>query len=104
MLVKHTVYLSHHALSLKEMGAVPGGAFRTFCEPVYRMSISAHTDIHKTNLHLLSPEQVMLRFYPKPCWSMVTGAPPIEATASTRSRQLYLQTQTTPQPTCCSQQ
>lgn len=22
--------ISHHALSLKEMGAVPGGAFRTF--------------------------------------------------------------------------
>lgn len=31
----------YHALSLKEMGAVPGGAFRAFWEPVYRMSISA---------------------------------------------------------------
>lgn len=35
--------LSYHALSLKEMGAVPGGALRAFWEPVYRMSISEST-------------------------------------------------------------
>lgn len=37
------MYVSHHALSLKEMGAVPGGAFKTFWEPVYRMSIPENT-------------------------------------------------------------
>lgn len=33
----------YQALSLKEMGAVPGGAFRAFWEPVYRMSISENS-------------------------------------------------------------
>lgn len=39
----HHRVLPYHALSLKEMGAVPGGAFRAFWEPVYRISISAST-------------------------------------------------------------
>lgn len=38
---------SYHALSLKEIGAVPGGAFRTFWEPVYRRSISKSTNIDR---------------------------------------------------------
>lgn len=32
---------SYRALSLKEMGALPGGAFSTFWDPEYRTSISA---------------------------------------------------------------
>lgn len=36
----------------------------------------------------------------KPCWSMWSGVPPIEATESTRNRQLYLQTQS--ETTTCS--
>lgn len=44
--VHSTVFRSHHALSLNEMGAVPGGAFRTFWEPVYRMSIPAKQQKH----------------------------------------------------------
>lgn len=47
------VCISHHALSLKEMGAVPGGAFRTFWEPVYRMSIPANRKIQSYHVHLL---------------------------------------------------
>lgn len=35
------IFHTHHALSLNEIGAVPGGAFKAFCEPVYRISISA---------------------------------------------------------------
>lgn len=31
--------VTHLALSLKEMNEVPGGAFRTFWEPEYRMSM-----------------------------------------------------------------
>lgn len=27
------------------MGAVPGGAFRTFCDPVYRMSIPVSAEM-----------------------------------------------------------
>lgn len=38
---------THHALSLNEMGAVPGGAFKTFWDPVYRMSISTDKNSHK---------------------------------------------------------
>lgn len=44
----------YHALSLKEMGAVPGGAFKAFWEPVYRMSISGCTirdRLHHTSAH-----------------------------------------------------
>lgn len=36
----HRRVSAYHALSLKEIGAVPGGAFSAFWEPVYRMSIS----------------------------------------------------------------
>lgn len=44
----------YHALSLKEMGAVPGGAFRAFWEPVYRMSTSGSAirgRLHHTQAH-----------------------------------------------------
>lgn len=45
---------TYHALSLNEMGAVPGGAFRAFWEPLYRMSISGstiRTRIYQTHAH-----------------------------------------------------
>ena len=60
-------YLTHLALWLKEMGALPGGAPSTFCEPLYTTSTSH--------------------------WSMRNGAPPNEATVSTNSRQSCLQTE-----------
>ena len=47
------------------MGAVPGGALSTFCEPVYTTST--------------------------PHWSAWNGTPPREATVSTTNRQLRLQ-------------
>lgn len=83
------------------MGAVPGGAFRTFWEPVYRMSIPVNTDIHmKTMFGVIKSDNVTqyknikmflsAAAHTTPCLSMYTGAPPIEATESTRNRQLYL--------------
>lgn len=87
--------VSYQALSLKEMGAVPGGAFRTFCDPVYRMSIpiSVETwvDFHKPKkCTCQSGYLVVVWLFRIPCWSIRRGAPPIEATESTRKRQSYL--------------
>lgn len=39
------------------MGAVPGGAFRTFCDPVYRMSIPASV---ATSVGLHSPKNALV--------------------------------------------
>jgi hypothetical protein len=36
---------THQALGLKEMGAEPGGALRTFWEPVYKISIPANRNV-----------------------------------------------------------
>lgn len=90
--------VSYHALSLKEIGAVPGGAFRTFCDPVYRMSIpvsvEAWVDHHKLK-YSQSCWLVVVWLFGRPCWSIRRGAPPIEATESTRKRQSYLHTRVT---------
>lgn len=80
--------LTYHALSLNEMGAVPGGAFRAFWEPLYKMSISRSATInrtHQTQTYAGNRNSDVLL-----CLSIKIGAAPSEATVSTRNRQLCL--------------
>lgn len=57
--------ITHCANALNEIGVIPGGTPKTFCDPVYSTSMS-HLSIYK-------------------------GLPPNEATESTISRQLCLE-------------
>lgn len=98
------------ARSLNEMGELPGGALRTFWDPVYSTSISAwegpralsrtlcpiasgkhraHSTHAGVGAHRDPCATLALRF--SPCWSMRMGAPPSDATASTSSKQLCLE-------------
>lgn len=102
---KHTCIYSqvspHHALSLNEIGAVPGGAFNAFWDPVYRISISTkkkriHCVEHKwlNLIHRLLRRDLEyahdLMVLHSLCWSIKIGAAPNDATESTKSKQLYL--------------
>jgi len=54
----------HHALSLNEIGAVPGGAFKAFWDPVYRISISTKKkdSLCRTPMVEFIPQAFTLRF------------------------------------------
>lgn len=88
----HSCSHSHHALSLNEIGAVPGGAFKAFWDPVYKISISTKKKriFYIETSHRISAHVFSSTVHHSLCWSIKSGAAPSDATESTKSRQLYL--------------